>query len=73
MRYVNQQWIVAGGVDSRCMHAVWARLRGKISNAKTVYIVPDGALSRISFALLRQRDGSHLMDHYKCIFACDEP
>jgi tetratricopeptide (TPR) repeat protein len=46
----------------RLREAVWDPVLKKIGQAKTVFLVPDGSLHRVSFAALPASDGRYLLE-----------
>jgi tetratricopeptide (TPR) repeat protein/CHAT domain-containing protein len=46
----------------RLRRAVWDPVRKQIQQAKTVFLIPDGSLHRVSFAALPAEDGGYLLE-----------
>ncbi len=61
------------GADPRSeiMEVLWKPLREAVGDASTVFVSPDGFLCELPFGVLRQENGSFLLEKHRFIYLTD--
>lgn len=76
----SQSYINSSLTNKELYQLIWAPLEGELTDAKRIYISPSGLLHQVSFAALKNREGSYLVEQFELLnygsfrdFVCPTP